>query len=270
MNEALQDEIAAINSIYGPGTLTPATDPDVYILELQRQDTSLRIAFPPTYPHVAPRILGNQRCGVHTRKGDAAHARDQFCATLTRLFRPGEVCLFDVMEEVNACARDDSEPPAPLLPNPLADPDPDPTPIQASSPQWHVSETVMEMKSVFVAHCARINCPVQAKRNVQHLVEHEKKLRGATHHITAWRIRGENGVSYQDCDDGGEQAAGSRLLHLMQLMDVWDAMVVVSRWYGGVHLGPRRFGIIKTVARDAFIRAAFAVAHHSNAESSKR
>jgi putative IMPACT (imprinted ancient) family translation regulator len=30
-------------------------------------------------------------------------------------------------------------------------------------------------------------------------------------------------------------------LHLMQLMDVWDVMVVVTRWYGGVHLGPDRY-----------------------------
>jgi hypothetical protein len=74
--------------------------------------------------------------------------------------------------------------------------------------------------------------------------------------MTAWRIRGADGlVTYQDCDDDGETAAGSRLLHLMQLMDLWDVMVVVSRWYGGVKLGPRRFAVINAVARDAFVRA---------------
>jgi putative IMPACT (imprinted ancient) family translation regulator len=47
------------------------------------------------------------------------------------------------------------------------------------------------------------------------------------------------------------------VLHLMQLMDIWDVMVVVTRWYGGHQLGPKRFSIINTVARDAFVRAGF-------------
>ena len=73
--------------------------------------------------------------------------------------------------------------------------------------------------------------------------------------ITAWRIRGENGVQYQDCDDDGETAAGGRVLHLLELMGVWDAMVVVTRWYGGIHLGPDRFRIINLTARDAIVKA---------------
>jgi hypothetical protein len=30
---------------------------------------------------------------------------------------------------------------------------------------------------------------------------------------------------------------------------------VVTRWYGGVKLGPRRFAVINSVARDGFVRA---------------
>jgi putative IMPACT (imprinted ancient) family translation regulator len=41
----------------------------------------------------------------------------------------------------------------------------------------------------------------------------------------------------------------------MQVMDVWDAMVVVTRWYGGVQLGPRRFALINAVARDGLVKA---------------
>ena len=67
--------------------------------------------------------------------------------------------------------------------------------------------------------------------------------------------QGENGVAFQDCDDDGETAAGGRVLHLMQLMDLWNVMVVVTRWYGGHQLGPKRFSIINTVARDAFVKA---------------
>ena len=57
--------------------------------------------------------------------------------------------------------------------------------------------------------------------------------------------------TYQDYDDDGESAAGGRLLHLLQLMDVWNVVVVVTRWYGGVHLGPDRFRLINAAAREA-------------------
>ena len=91
---------------------------------------------------------------------------------------------------------------------------------------------------------------------VQHLLATDKKAAKATHNMTAWRMRDdETGVVYRDCDDDGETAAGSRLLHLLELMDVWNVMVVVTRWYGGTHLGPDRFRIINSVARDAIVKA---------------
>lgn len=53
----------------------------------------------------------------------------------------------------------------------------------------------------------------------------------------------------QDYDDDGEDAAGGRLLHLLQILDVKNTVVVVSRWYGGVKLGPARFTHINNAAR---------------------
>lgn len=40
-------------------------------------------------------------------------------------------------------------------------------------------------------------------------------------------------------------------------MDVWNVMVVVSRWFGGAHIGPDRFKHINSTAREAVIRAGF-------------
>jgi putative IMPACT (imprinted ancient) family translation regulator len=71
------------------------------------------------------------------------------------------------------------------------------------------------------------------------------------------RIKGDNNISFQDCDDDGETAAGGRVLHLMQLMDIWNVMVVITRWYGGHQLGPKRFSIMNAVARDAFVKGNF-------------
>jgi hypothetical protein len=77
------------------------------------------------------------------------------------------------------------------------------------------------------------------------------------------RLRDARGVLEQDCDDDGETAAGGRLLKLLSIVDVVDVCVVVSRWYGGVHLGPDRFKDINNAARTllgAMMRAACACA----------
>ena len=38
----------------------------------------------------------------------------------------------------------------------------------------------------------------------------------------------------QDCDDDGENAAGGRLLHLLQVAGAEDVVVVVSRWCASI------------------------------------
>jgi hypothetical protein len=52
-----------------------------------------------------------------------------------------------------------------------------------------------------------------------------------------------------DFDDDGEDAAGSRLAHLLMLRNETGVLIVVSRWFGGIHLGPKRFAHISNVAR---------------------
>ncbi|CAG7785763.1 unnamed protein product, partial [Allacma fusca] len=53
----------------------------------------------------------------------------------------------------------------------------------------------------------------------------------------------------QDCEDDGETHAGSRLLHLLQILDCRNVLVVVTRWYGGIQLHGDRFKHINNVAR---------------------
>jgi len=40
-----------------------------------------------------------------------------------------------------------------------------------------------------------------------------------------------------DNDDDGEDGAGSRLAHLLEMRKEDGVLVVVSRWFGGIHLG---------------------------------
>ena len=41
---------------------------------------------------------------------------------------------------------------------------------------------------------------------------------------------------FQDCDDDGETAAGSRMLHLLEIVDAKNVLVVVSRLYYLLHI----------------------------------
>jgi len=278
MNEDLQNEVEAINSIYGDDSLVVTKDEDIYVLRLPQQDASLRIRFPRDYPAAPPAVLGTQSSGEHTRKGEAAHVLEIFRESLGKLYQSGEVCLFDVIEEVNNILpsgtqldsmKFDSLPTRENVAD-IAAANQHESAVENEEPPWTLSDVVIELKSVFIARCASVSSPDQAKLYLQHLLDNDKKVRSATHNITAWRIKGENGVTFQDCDDDGETAAGGRVLHLMQLMDLWNIMVVITRWYGGHQLGPKRFSIINTVARDAFVKGNFVKDETSTKKKAKR
>ncbi|KAI7845864.1 hypothetical protein COHA_000598 [Chlorella ohadii] len=118
-----------------------------------------------------------------------------------------------------------------------------------------VAETVVhgepftERRSTFQAHVA----PATSMKHVEALMElllQNGKIRAATHNIMAYRIEQPDKQTFmQDYDDDGEAAAGGRLLHLLQMTDARNVCVVVSRWYGGILLGPSRFAIINNTAR---------------------
>ncbi|XP_014340912.1 protein IMPACT isoform X2 [Latimeria chalumnae] len=110
-------------------------------------------------------------------------------------------------------------------------------------------EPITDRRSTFQAHLAPVVTLRQVKMVLDQLYEN-KKIASATHNIYAYRIYCEDKRTFlQDCDDDGETAAGGRLLHLMQILDVRNVMVVVSRWYGGILLGPDRFKHINNCAR---------------------
>ncbi|CAG8478367.1 3779_t:CDS:2 [Racocetra persica] len=104
-------------------------------------------------------------------------------------------------------------------------------------PMIKSGEPLEHKKSVFIAHLASVH-NVQEVQIVRNTLLSNKKVAKATHNIMAYRIVQENGVILQDNDDDGEAAAGSRLLHLLQILDVKNVIVIVSRWYGGIKLGP--------------------------------
>eukprot|EP00467_Chlorarachnion_reptans_P022716 CAMPEP_0114535602 /NCGR_PEP_ID=MMETSP0109-20121206/28516_1 /TAXON_ID=29199 /ORGANISM="Chlorarachnion reptans, Strain CCCM449" /LENGTH=573 /DNA_ID=CAMNT_0001719203 /DNA_START=45 /DNA_END=1767 /DNA_ORIENTATION=- len=120
--------------------------------------------------------------------------------------------------------------------------------IRNDTQSWTSGEAFVDRKSTFQAHLIRIRSRKEADAAMRRLLTNRKIAR-ATHNISAYRFQGENGGIIKDCNDDGETAAGGRLLHLLDLSGAIGMLVVVSRWYGGVHLGPDRFRHINNAAR---------------------
>eukprot|EP00924_Labyrinthula_sp_SR-Ha-C_P003875 snap_masked-scaffold_3-processed-gene-7.16-mRNA-1 protein AED:0.24 eAED:0.24 QI:0/-1/0/1/-1/1/1/0/281 len=114
---------------------------------------------------------------------------------------------------------------------------------------------ITEKKSIFQGHVCKVSSASEAKE-IYNLLCNDKKLSKATHNMMAYRIeitKQDKSIIVADNSDDGEAKAGSNLAELLEKLKVKNLLVVVSRWYGGIHLGPSRFKIIKKVAKEIVI-----------------
>ncbi|MCJ1420051.1 eIF2 kinase Gcn2p negative regulator [Xylographa parallela] len=270
----LNNEILAIKAIYGEDVLQSINQDDLHSLSIPSHPVALRLRFPPDYPASPPTIDGVESTGDTGFKGYGSHVMQVARATLGQVWHAGDVCLYDLIQELESMleqqpsSHDRTDHNMQDQCSEAVDEEPSPrSNLTAStsdlSPSWVVSAPTIEKKSIFVARACTVSSPAEASAYVSSLLVTDKKIAKATHNITAYRIRSSpNGLLdkelvYQDCDDDGETAAGGRLLHLLQVMDVWNVLVIVSRWYGGVKLGPDRFRIISAVAREVLVEGGF-------------
>jgi putative IMPACT (imprinted ancient) family translation regulator len=74
------------------------------------------------------------------------------------------------------------------------------------------------------------------------LAERKRHYRKARHHCWACRVRDENGRLVEQARDDGEVGRpGMKLLELLRQRDL-EGMLVVSRFFGGIKLGPAGVG----------------------------
>ncbi|MCJ1407349.1 eIF2 kinase Gcn2p negative regulator [Ptychographa xylographoides] len=281
------DEILAIRAIYGDEVLQVTSEPNLYILSLSSHGVSLRIRFPADYPSSPPSIEGTESVAPNCSIGHGAFVVDVARSTLDAVWLEGNVVLYDLIGQLENIISEAPE----LQSEPMDGPKAGDAngaaangPEQAAQaqsgvstsvdfrsfpdPAWYASLITVEKKSIFSAHACTVSSPAHARASVARLLDSDRRIAKATHNIRAYRIRTPaqpdtpqaKEVVFQDCDDDGETAAGGRLLHLLQVMDVWNVLVVVSRWYGGVNLGPDRFRIINGVAREVLVKGGWAVA----------
>jgi hypothetical protein len=116
---------------------------------------------------------------------------------------------------------------------------------------------VLDRKSLFLAHVAPIACADDVTAVVDELCV-DPRIARATHNICAWRYwHAASSTWASDSDDDGEDGAGKRLQLMLQHMEVENALVVVSRWFGGTLLGPVRFQHINVAARTLLLREGY-------------
>lgn len=76
-------------------------------------------------------------------------------------------------------------------------------------------------------------------------LKRSKKYAKATHNT--WAVVFSDGTPLKN--DDGEGGAGQIILHMLERAGLTDHMIVVTRWYGGKHLGGDRFRHVQDCVR---------------------
>ncbi|KZT29398.1 imprinted and ancient [Neolentinus lepideus HHB14362 ss-1] len=122
--------------------------------------------------------------------------------------------------------------------------------------QMFTAEPITDRKSSFVGRSFKLSDPSQVPDILNYLMSDRRIARAAHPIINAWKCQVGN-VLHQDNDDDDETAAGGRIAHLLHILEVNNVLVVVTRYWGGILLGPDRFKHINQAARNALEMGGF-------------
>jgi putative IMPACT (imprinted ancient) family translation regulator len=106
---------------------------------------------------------------------------------------------------------------------------------------------VSDRGSKYAVTAGRVSSDADIKNFLKRLKK-AKKFAKATHNT--WAARLSDGTEIKN--DDGEGGAGMIILQMMVREGVDDAIIVVTRWYGGTHLGGDRFRHVKTSVQHLF------------------
>ena len=81
-------------------------------------------------------------------------------------------------------------------------------------------------------------------------LKRDKKFAKATHN--SWAVLQSDGTPLKG--DDGESGAGMVIVRMLEREGIFDEIVVVTRWYGGKHLGGDRFRRVQDCVR-AYLEA---------------
>ena len=92
---------------------------------------------------------------------------------------------------------------------------------------------LVEKKSVFIGHAAHVDSEEEALLFIE---EMRHKYADARHNVYAYMLKENNIMRYSD-DKEPQGSAGIPVLDVIQKSGVTDAVVVVTRYFGGILLG---------------------------------
>ena len=250
-DEERQDEIQAMSAIFAEQWITDYGNCDCYSITLTSPigSRNLKIQFklPPGYPTIEKPIF-NISAPWMTRTDKAQLIEDlndlcdenKGCSIIYQLVNKTQIALDAIVERDCTTVEDSNRHTEEVSLDNEA---------QCDIQIFH-GNTLVDRKSIFQAHLAVVHSSKEAE-NVLEKLKENRKINAATHNMWAYRILKPNSnVINQNCDDDGETHAGSRMLHLLQIVDAKNVIVIVSRWYGGIQLGPDRFKHINNVTRE--------------------
>jgi hypothetical protein len=246
----LEDEISALQSIYESSLKVELGENDSTVILYLDGETgsSIRFEVPPDYPlQQSPVFTVSFRAKVGSAQKEDTVARINEEININSQ----QVCLFAAIEKFRECINSRE-----CLDESKDEHSTDCQPTTEHDMGEQILVTVIhgpvmvEQKSSFQAHIAAVHS-MEEVMQFKRIVLSDKKIARATHNIFAYRFtcpRG-TGVIYHDCDDDGETAAAGRVAEMIRLMGIDGVAVIVSRWFGGILLGPDRFKFICNAAR---------------------
>ncbi|KAI0278872.1 ribosomal protein S5 domain 2-type protein [Russula aff. rugulosa BPL654] len=237
------------------------------------------VSLPPSYPETSPPQLQllSRYIGPFGVDADLFGSIIKTFMSVNGIeWTPGVVCVFDGLQSVlervlhwyeqrlesmraGEALREQSHPSPHLIDSEKSDASSSTSvsgPLNAQSValpegiKLYEAAPIVDRKSAFIGRACRISEPAQIPLILAFLMADRRIAKAAHPIINAWRCQVGSAL-YQDNDDDGESAAGGRLAHLLQILDVKDALVVVTRYFGGTLLGADRFKHINQAARDA-------------------
>ncbi|KAK3945588.1 hypothetical protein QBC46DRAFT_277313 [Diplogelasinospora grovesii] len=125
----------------------------------------------------------------------------------------------------------------------------EPTPTSS----WAASQPISLKKSTFIARATHISEPGQRQILIRELLNANPNLKTATHNAWAYRLRPREGGNHirEESFDDGETGCGELMLRIMREMGAVDTLVVLTRWFGGVMLGPDRWRLMRNCVTSA-------------------
>lgn len=107
-----------------------------------------------------------------------------------------------------------------------------------------IDHVLTDRGSKYAVSGGRATSKAEALAQIKEL-KRNKKFAKATHNT--WGLITSDGTQIKN--DDGESGAGMVILRMLERAERVDTVVIVTRWYGGVHLGGDRFRHVQECVR---------------------